>query len=139
MQFVEGIDRVYGPNIETYEADIEVTKARLEHNHEGMTLFIMVDWKIKNPYMKKQLAVHMTTQANIPLTLTFNRDTQSLVSRLTRFKIDLIDYKPYFKSQVPFKALQHLFKANGKPIMDFMVEFGRTVNRTLSSGMPLPR
>ena len=89
--------------------------------------------------MKKQLAVHMTTQANIPLTLTFNPDTQSLVSRLTRFKIDLIDYKPYFKSQVPFKALQHLFKSNGKPIMDFMVEFGRIVNRTLSAGMPLPR
>jgi hypothetical protein len=61
MQFVEGIDRVYGPNIDTYEAYIEVTKARLEHNHEGLTLFIMVDWKIKNPYMKKQLAVHMTT------------------------------------------------------------------------------
>jgi len=75
MQFVEGIDRVYGPNIETYEADIEVTKARLEHNHEGMTLFIMVDWKIKNPYIKNQLAVHMTTQANIPLTITFNPHT----------------------------------------------------------------
>jgi hypothetical protein len=33
MQFVEGIDRVYGPNIETYEAEVEVTKARLEHNY----------------------------------------------------------------------------------------------------------
>jgi hypothetical protein len=111
MQFVEGIERVYGPNIETYEADIEITKARLEHNNEnGMTLFIMVDWKIKNPYIKKQLAVHMVTQANIPLTLTFNKDSQALVSRLNRFKIDLIEYKPYFKSQVPFKALQHLFK-----------------------------
>ena len=98
MQFVEGIERVYGPKVETYEADVEVTKARLEHNSKEMTLFIMVDWKIKNPFIKKQLAVHMVTQANIPLSIFFNKNFQAIVSRLNRFKLELLEYKPYFKS-----------------------------------------
>ncbi len=46
LLFIEGIERVYGPKIETYEATVEVMKARVEHNDQGITLFLMVDWNI---------------------------------------------------------------------------------------------
>ncbi len=81
----------------------------------------------------------MVTQANIPISLTFNKESQVLFSRLNRYKIELLEYKTYFKSQVPLKALQHLFKGNGKQAINFMLEFGRIINKTLSMGLPLPR
>jgi hypothetical protein len=65
-----------------------------------------VEWQIKNPYHEKQLAVRMLTLASVPIELVFSRQNQQIHAEFSKIKVDLLEYKPYFKSEVPLKAIQ---------------------------------
>ena len=50
LKFIEGLNRVYGPHIDQYNASVKLLKARLLHNQDDISLLLLVEWQIMNPY-----------------------------------------------------------------------------------------